>query len=115
MMELTFVLVVLTKIAVGFRCAMRLTSDNPALIRWIILAPALTGFYVLIEMTQGGYVPYWGDVYRTLAIIPIYGFVGALLSGRNWLDIRATPSAEQEPANADKSGAKPPAKSSKVK
>ncbi len=85
MMELTFVLVVCVKIAVGFHCANQLTKDNPILLRWAILAPALAGFYVLIEMTQGGYVPYWGDVYRTLALIPLYVFVGALLSGRNWL------------------------------
>ncbi len=88
MTELIFVVVVFTKIAVGFHCARQLTSANPAWLRIVILAPALAGFYVLFEMLRGGYVPYPGDIYRTLALIPIYMFVAALLSGDNWLDKR---------------------------
>jgi hypothetical protein len=89
MIEIAFIVVVLSKIAVGFYCAMRLTSDNPGWVRWIILAPCLTGFYVLITMIQGDYIPYWGDVFRTIAVIPVYIFVAALLGGDNWLNIRS--------------------------
>jgi len=94
MMELTFVLVTCIKIIIGFHCANQLTKDNPLCLRLTILAPALLGFYALIQMMQGGYVPYWADVYFTASMIPLYAFVGALLSGRNWLNANQNKEAE---------------------
>jgi hypothetical protein len=96
MISIVFTCVVLSKIAVGFYCAMKLTSDNPWWVRYIVLAPCLTGFYVLATMLQGDYVAYWGDVFRTLAVIPIYMLVAALVSGDNWLAIRTQPKPTKE-------------------
>ena len=89
MISIAFVIVVFSKIAVGFFCARKLTSDNPWWVRLVILAPCLTGFYVLAAMVQGDYIAYWGDVFRTVAVIPIYLLVAALLDGKNWLDFRS--------------------------
>jgi uncharacterized protein (DUF983 family) len=88
MITLLFVLIVLAKIGIGFFCANRLTSDNPLWVRLIVLAPALTGFYVLIEMLQGNYVAYAGDIYRTGAVIALYLLVASRFTDNPWLDIR---------------------------
>jgi hypothetical protein len=88
MISILFVLIVLAKIGIGFFCANRLTSDNPLWVRLIVLAPALTGFYVLIEMLQGNYVAYAGDIYRTGAVIALYLLVASRFTDNPWLDIR---------------------------
>lgn len=88
MITLIFVLVVLMKISVGFFCAQYLTSDNPLWVRLVVLAPCLAGFYVLIALVQGEYTAYWGDILRTVAVIPLYMLVASRFTDNPWLDIR---------------------------
>jgi hypothetical protein len=88
MIQLLFVLIILVKICIGFYCAKELTCDNPLWVRLIVLGPALTGFYVLIEMLQGGYTAYFGDILRTVAVIALYLLVASRFTKKPWLDIR---------------------------
>lgn len=88
MITTLFTLIVLAKICIGFYCANKLTSDNPLWVRLIVLGPALTGFYVLIEMINGNYVAYLGDIYRTAAVIALYLLVASRFTNNPWLDIR---------------------------
>jgi uncharacterized protein (DUF983 family) len=88
MITMLFVLIVLAKICIGFFCATRMTSENPLWVRLVVLAPALTGFYVLIEMLHGNYVAYAGDIYRTGAVIALYLLVASRFTDKPWLDIR---------------------------
>lgn len=88
MITTLFILIVLAKICIGFFCANKMTSDNPLWVRLIVLGPALTGFYVLIEMLHGGYVAYLGDIYRTAAVIALYLLVASRFTDKPWLDIR---------------------------
>lgn len=88
MITVLFVLIVLAKICIGFFCANKLTSDNPLWVRLIILGPALSGFYVLIEMLHGNYVAYLGDIYRTAAVIALYLLVASRFTDNPWLDIK---------------------------
>jgi inner membrane protein involved in colicin E2 resistance len=88
MIAIMFVLIVLAKICIGFFCANKMTSDNPLWVRLIVLGPALTGFYVLIEMLHGNYVAYLGDIYRTAAVIALYLLVASRFTNNPWLDIK---------------------------
>jgi uncharacterized protein (DUF983 family) len=88
MITLLFVLIVFAKIGIGFFCANKMTSDNPLWVRLIVLGPALTGFYVLIEMLHGNYVAYLGDIYRTAAVIALYLLVASRFTEKPWLDIK---------------------------
>jgi uncharacterized protein (DUF983 family) len=88
MVTILFVLIVLSKICIGFFCANRLTSDNPLWVRLIVLAPALAGFYVLIEMLHGDYIAYVSDIFRTGAVIALYLLVASRFTDKPWLDIR---------------------------
>ena len=88
MVSILFVLIVLSKICIGFFCANRLTSDNPLWVRLIVLAPALAGFYVLIEMLHGDYIAYASDIFRTCAVIALYLLVASRFTDKPWLDIR---------------------------
>jgi len=88
MITLLFVLIVLAKIFICFFCAKKIKSVNPLWVRLIVLGPALTGFYVLIEMLHGNYVAYLGDIYRTAAVIALYLLVASRFTNNPWLDIK---------------------------
>lgn len=74
-------------IAIGFKCARNLTSDNPLWVRLIVLAPCLAANLTIIAIIQGGYVAYKQDIILAIAITLIYLLLSTVVAGKSWLRI----------------------------
>lgn len=80
MTQMIFTFFMVALISIGFYCASRMTSDNPLWVRLIVLGPCLTAFMTLIAITQGKYIAYNVDIFRSISVILLYALVASRFS-----------------------------------
>ena len=85
-----FILLNIIVLITGFYCSYKLRGSRPFWVRMIVLSPVFITLFAIYSVTSTDCTVYLHDILGKLSSVFLYALVASGLSGKPWLDLKAS-------------------------